>query len=202
MKKGFLFFIALMVLLSATAITFARNTATTTVSISAAGASASGNVATNVSGISGVANNIKLQYSTGAAAPFTHVAPTWNPVITQPGSITAGDLYYFNSTGYAGDMLVTVYITNPSELSQNYSYLNLEINIRSGGSGAWVQSTLADGSPIGTVYLTLVNGFTSFILSGNTAYNISIDGGNYYCIDTDAAGGSLSPSFYLEVQPL
>ncbi len=201
-KKGLIFLMALLILLSATAITFARNTATTTVSISAAGAGSSGNVAVNVSGIAGVANTIKLQYSTGAVAPFTHVAPSWDPVISQPGSITAGDIYYFDSNGYVGDILVTVYVTNPAALSKNYSYLNLVINVRSGGSGAWVQSTLADGSSIGTVYLTLQNGFVSFMLNGNTAYDISIDGGNYYCIDTDAAGGSLSPSFYLEVQPL
>jgi hypothetical protein len=201
MKKGLIFLIALLVLLSATAITFARNTATTAVSITAAGAGGTGEAAKDVSGIATVDTGIKLHYSTGSG-PYVHVAPSWDPVVEQPGSIEAGDLYYFNSTGYTGDVLVTLYVTNPDELAQYYSYLNMQVNIRSGSSGVWTQSTLADGTAIGTVYLTLVNGKLSFILNGGTNYDISIDGGTYYPIDTSGAGGDLSPAFYLEIQPL
>jgi hypothetical protein len=202
MKKGLIFLIALLVLLSVTAITFARNTATTSVSITAAGVGGDGEAATDASGIATVDDGIELQYSTGGAHPYAHVAPTWEPVIEQPGPITAGDLYYFNTTGYTGDILVTLYVTNPYELSKNYSYLNMQVNVRSGTSGAWVQSTLANGDAIGTVYLTLVNGKLTFILSGNTYYDISIDSGTYYPVDVDATGGALSPEFYLEIQPL
>jgi hypothetical protein len=200
MKKGMIFIIALLVLLSATAITFARNTATTAVSITQAGAGGGGEAAQNVSGIAAVPDTIKLKYSTGTDT-FTHVAPTWDPVNEQAGSIRAGDIYYFDTTGYTGDILVTVYITNPYELAKVYSYLDMKLNIRSGDSGAWVQSKLADGTDIGVVYLTLINGKLTFILNGGTHYDISIDGGTYYPINTDAAGGNLSPAFYLEIQP-
>ena len=49
--------------------------------------------------------------------------------------------------------------------------------------------------------LTLSNGFVQFLLDGNAQYDIVITGGDYYCIDTDAVGGDLSPDFYLDVRP-
>jgi hypothetical protein len=200
MKKGMIFIIALLVLLSATAVTFARNTATTAVSITQAGSGGGGEAAQNVSGIATVPDTIKLKYSTGTDN-YTHVAPSWDPVNEQAGSIKPGDIYYFDTTGYTGDILVTVYVTNPYELAKDYSYLDMQVNIRSGSSGAWLQSKLADGTAIGTVYLTLVNGKLTFLLNGGTHYDISIDSGTYYPIDTNATGGSLSPAFYLEIQP-
>ena len=208
MKKGLIFAIALVVLLSATAVTFARDTATESVSISAGGAS--GFAAGSELGASQAVSAVKLKHSTGNSAPYTNVPPTWSPVVGQVGSITAGDLYFLDCTNYAGDVLVTLNITNPSALAKDYEYLNLLVNVWSGGAGVWTtQATNADGSPIYSVgpplvetYLNIQNGNISFILAGSTKYCITVDSGSYHCIDTNATGGSLSPDFYLEIQPI
>jgi hypothetical protein len=194
MRKKLIFAAAVLLLFAATAVTFARDTATTSVSISAVGVSGTGNAVADLYGLQDVPTGIELEYG--------NTAPLWSPVIEQPGSITAGDIYYFNTTDYLGDVMMSLHITNPEELSQNYSYLFMQVNVRNGTSGSWAQSTRADGSEIGAVYLSLNNGYVSFVLSGDTEYSIAIDGGTFYCIDTDADGGSLSPDYYLEVKPL
>lgn len=208
MKKGLIFAIALIVLLSATAVTFARNTATESVSITAAGAG--GYAAGNVQGASQAVATVKLKHSSGGSAPYTNIAPTWSPVIEQAGTITAGDIYYLDCASYLGDVMVTLHLTNPAALAKDYSYLNLLVNVWSGGAGVWTtQATNADGSaiysagsPLVESFLNIINGNVSFVLAGGTHYCITVDSGNYYCIDTDAIGGSLSPNFYLEIQPL
>jgi hypothetical protein len=107
MKKGLIFMIALLVLLSATAITFARNTATTSIAITASGVGGAGEAAGSVSGIGAVDPDIELNYSTGTG-PYVHVAPDWNPVVEQPGSIntisalTAAPIIRLMSTRSAG----------------------------------------------------------------------------------------------------
>ena len=208
MKKGLIFAIALVVLLSATVITFARNTATESVSITAAGVG--GFAAGNAQGASQAVATVKLKHSSGGSAPYTNVAPTWSPVVGQAGSITAGDIYYLDCSAYLGDVMVTINLTNPSALAKDYSYLNLLVNVWSGGAGTWTtQATNSDGSAIYSVgppviesFLNIINGNVTFILAGGTHYCITIDSGDYYCIDTNAIGGSLSPDFYLEIKPL
>jgi hypothetical protein len=199
MKKKFIFVLALILLMTATAVTFAQTTATASVNINAGGTS--GNAAT-IKTLANVGGSIQLKYSTGTGAPYTHVAPEWVPIVEHAGAVTAGDIYYVDAGDYTGDILVTINLTNPEELSLDYSYLNLNVNVWEGSSGDWSQAAEADGSAIGTVYLTLINGSTTFILHGATEYCISLDGGSYYCINTNATGGSLSPDFYLDVSPI
>jgi hypothetical protein len=122
MKKSLWFLIAFVVILSATAVTFARNTATTAVTINAAGFS--GEAVDDLGGISTVASSVRLKYSTGGPV-YVHHNPTWSPIVDHAGEITAGDLYYMNATAYTGDLMVTLYITNPYALTLDYSYLNM-----------------------------------------------------------------------------
>ena len=197
MGRKTIFITAVLLLFAVSAIVFAQTTSATTVTISAGGVS--GELATTKS-LATVGTAIKLKHATGDSAPYTQVGPSWSPVASATGSVTAGDLYAIDTTGYTGDILVTVYLTNGNALSKDYSYMNLQLNVWSGTSGAWIQAPLADASPIGTVYLTLNNGYASFLLNGNKIYDISVDGGSYYCISTSAVGGSLSPTFYVEVK--
>jgi hypothetical protein len=199
MRKKIIFGIALLLLLASTAIAFAQTTAVTSVSI-AAGSSSGG--AADIKTLDSVGTAIALKYSTGIEDPYTHIAPSWDPIVEKPGAITAGDVYYIDCGDYQGDIMATLHLTNASELSLDYSYLDMQINIWEGSSGDWDQATEADNSPIGVVYLTIINGETTFILHGNTEYCLTIDSGSYYCIDTDAVGGSLSPDFYIDVSPL
>jgi hypothetical protein len=199
MKKTLVFVITLVLLLAATAITFAQTTAVASVAISA-GSTTGG--AASIKTLDDVGDTTKLCYSTGSEAPYSHVAPDWSPIVERPGSISAGDVYYVDTTSYTGDVMVTMYLTNASALSLDYSYLDMQVNVWENSGGTWNQATEADDSVIGTVFLTIPNGSASFILHGNTTYCVTIDGGSFYCIDTDAANGSLSPDFYLDVSPL
>ncbi len=198
MRKRFIFAIALVLLLAASAITFARNTATNSVTINLG---AQAGLASNIQTADDYVGANKLKHSSGAG-PYTNVAPTWSPVLGDPGSITAGDLYYIDTQSYTGDVYVTLYISNPDALSLDYSYLNMKANVWYLNGANWDQATLVGPDVIGDVFLTLENGFVSFLLEGNTQYCISLDGGNYYLVDTNALGGDLSPDFYIEVEPL
>jgi hypothetical protein len=201
MKKKMIFAIALLVLLASTAIAFAQTTATTAISIQAG--SSSGGAAV-IKTLNQLDDETGLKYSTGSHGNFTSIAPSWDPVVEHAGAVTPGDLYYIDCGDYQGDVLVTLHLTNASELSVDYSYLDVRVGVYEGDgdTGNWDAATEADNSTIGTVYLTFINGQTTFILHGNTQYCISIDGGDYYCIDTDADGGSLDPKFYLDVSPI
>jgi hypothetical protein len=198
MKKKLIFGIALMLLLAGVGITYATSSASASVTITAGGV---GGVKADVDNIAAVADTIKLKHSTGADAPYTHVAPDWSPVENEAGTVTAGDLYYVDCVGYTGDIQVTVYLTNPGALLKDYTYLNMQINVWEGDSpGPWAQATLADGSAIGTQFITPLNGYYTFLLSGNTHYVISIDDGSFLCKDIDADGGDLSPDFYIDIR--
>ncbi|HXX59367.1 MAG TPA: hypothetical protein VEI27_01675 [Dehalococcoidales bacterium] len=202
MKKKLLFFGVALVLVVLTAVTFARPTSSSTVTITAA---SSGDVSTvqsvGGSGTSGVANTVALQYATGSSAPFTQVSPAWSPAKNASGSITSGDVYYADVTNYTGDVRVNIYLTNSGALSKDYSYLNMKVNVWAGASGAWLQATNVGSGDDANDYLTLNNGVVSFVLAGGTHYDISIDGGSFFCADTTVdSTHSLSPDFYVETK--
>ena len=152
-------------------------------------------------GADGVPNTVKLKYSTGAGALYTHVSPSWTPAKNQAGTITIpGDVYYVDTSNYAGDVKVTIYLTNSGLLAKDYSYLNMSVNFWTGSSGSWTQATPVGDTANATDYLTLDKGSVSFILQGSTHYCISIDSGDYYCVDTTVdSTHDLSPQYYLNV---
>ena len=59
-------------------------------------------------------------------------------------------------------------------------------------SGSWTDENIDE-------YLTLTNGYVSFILSTPKTFTITIDSGIFYCIGSGSSG-SLSPSFYIDVR--
>jgi hypothetical protein len=198
MKKKIIFALVVLLLLGGTAITFSQNSASASVTITAGGNN--GDIST-IKTIADIDTDTGLKYSTGDSGAYTAVPASWSPVVNTAGTVTKGDLYYVDTTGYTGDVLVTVYMTNAGMLVRDYNYLDFQVNVWSGTSGSWTtQATRADGSPIGTVFLTEINGSVNLVLAGATKYCITIDGGSYYCISTSAAGGSLSPAFYIEVK--
>jgi hypothetical protein len=207
-KKKIIFAIAVLILFASTAIAFAMTTATTTIAITAGGDN--GDIATiqtlsTGADLKGTNPDIELKYY-DSVTTNKNIAPEWNPVIDHAENITAGDLYYVDCGEYAGNILVTLHLTNASELSHNYSYLDMRVNIREGSSGSWTQTSEANTSATiadNTVYMSFVDGAVTFILEGGKEYCISIDGGDCYCISTDEShGGSLSPDFYLNVSPI
>jgi hypothetical protein len=200
MKKKLVFLGAALLLITSTTLTFAHNSLAASVSITAAAGDPSIVRSVGGAGADGVANTVGLKYSTGGAAPFTQVPPSWTPVKNKTGAITPGDVYYVDTTNYAGDVKVALYLTNSGLLAMDYAYLNMRVNFWAGASGAWTQATPVGDTANATDYLTLDKGTVSFILLGGTHYCISIDSGDYYCVDTVVDGThDISPQYYLNV---
>ena len=127
-------------------------------------------------------------------------APSWTPVVNTAGGITAGHLYYIDPKDYNGNLLVMLYLTNVGDLAQGYSYLNLGVNFYTTDNATWTEETTVTGTdPDLNYFLTLSNGYVSFIIpAGSTKGVITIDQGAYYCIDDTT--GYLTPRFYIDVR--
>ncbi len=127
-------------------------------------------------------------------------APSGNVFRRSVGSITPGDLFYIDATVGTDDIKVTLHLTNAEELYHSYRYLTLEVGVYvENYSGGWERASGYDGEPVPETFITLQNGYVSFILGGGARYKVTIDGGSLYCITGSASGGSLSPKFYLTV---
>jgi len=110
------------------------------------------------------------------------------------GGVEAGDLFYIDATDNPADIQVILHITNTSELIHNYRYLTLKVGVYTQTSAdQWGKVSIPD------TFITLRNGQVSFTLSGYANYKVTIDGGCFNCITTNADGGSVSPQFFLEV---
>ena len=127
--------------------------------------------------------------------------PSWKAFGKAIGGVEAGDLFYIDATDSQIDIQVNLYITNTQELIHCYRYMNLEVGIYiKDGTGEWEKALSANGEPTPDTFITLRNGQVSFTLAGYANYKVTIDGGCFNCITTNADGGSLSPQFYLEVE--
>ena len=138
-------------------------------------------------------------------ATLTTEEPSWSPAANSGGSINAGNLY--NVTVPAGTIsLVTIYLTNPTSLSLDYEFLNMNISYgtSTGYTHVFTPITHTTGTFNGT-FLSLSNGYVQFEINnalGTSAenYTIGIAGGSFYCLSTSNAAGSLNPSFYITVE--
>ena len=130
---------------------------------------------------------------------LTYNPPSWKPASGSGGSIAAGNLYNVTVSPDTTS-LVTIYLTNPTNLSADYEFLNMNISY---GNGVSVSSGVFSPTFSGTI-LSLSNGYVQFEIanSGSSAlnYTIGIAGGSFYCLSTTATGGSLNPSFYITVE--
>lgn len=208
MRKKLYLVIALLVALAVTVgtFTYTQTSATTGPTISQAGVSGTGAFAT-------VSTIEPLIFDSTYAT--TYESPSWSPSVDAAGSITAGDIYYIDVGTYTGDILVTIYLNNPAALLKDYSFLNMAIGAYGAGYDSQASPTWTwNGSPITqfmtgiyyNYYLTLTNGYVSFILKAsdtatdgtNSYFAITIEGGSYYCISTTA--GDLSPDFYIDIR--
>lgn len=239
--------------------------------VSFAATSDAGSITPTIGGVNGGG------IATVAAA--TSGQPSWTPAASSAGAITAGTLYNIDTTStgtaYSGDLLITLYLTNPDQLVGAYTYLTSLINVKAayntatdeavgtgngtttvftldnapvcGGSetvkvdgtaqtrgtdytinyktgtitftaapaaakavtatykyydstqSTYETACLANGDTVPTSYLTLANGYVSFIVAGDSAgakYRVTVDDGTYYCVTTSVSA-NLSPTYYL-----
>lgn len=115
------------------------------------------------------------------------------------GSIESGELFYIDATDNPADMVATLYLTNPQELVEHYSYFILQVGIYVQTGSGWERATAGDGSPVKDTVLTMKNGRVSFVLPAYGDYMVGIDGGAFYCTRATGNEDSLSPRFFLEV---
>ena len=117
------------------------------------------------------------------------------------GGVEAGELFYIDATDNPTDIQVTLHITNTKELSHNYRYMTLKVEVYvENNSGEWEKPTAGNGEPTPDTFITMRNGQVNYTLSGHANYKVTIDSGSFNCITTNADGGSVSPQFYLEVE--
>ncbi|MDG7034738.1 MAG: hypothetical protein JRM78_00765 [Nitrososphaerota archaeon] len=136
------------------------------------------------------------------AVAWTNENPSWKPATNAGGSITAGNLYNVTVPG-STTSLVTIYLTNPANLSVDYEFLNMNISYGHGVSSVFTPIPQSEGTFNGTI-LSLSNGYVQFEItnsqSGPAIYTIGIAGGSFYCLTTTGPSGSLNPSFYITVE--
>ena len=201
---------ALAVLAVALGVSFTADTGTTSVSVTAGTTSplifpisgASGS--TVPSAVTVTKNN--TQTTTTPGTTTANVLPSWTPAAGAAGSVTAaGDLAVIDgrpaSAGNATNLIVTVYITNLSNLQAAYSSYALPVRVYESttptATGNWSVVSATSG-----LYMTNTGGFLSVNLptATNKYYLISMDtGGSFYTVST-AIAGNLNPSFYFTAQ--
>ena len=127
--------------------------------------------------------------------------PSWTAFGGAIGGVTTpGDLFYVDASGYPGDIVITLHITNTSELIHYYRYLILKVGVYAqAGIDQWQEASGAGGELVPGAYITLRNGQVSVNLPGYMKYKVAIDSGSFYCFTVNADGGSLSPRFYMTV---
>lgn len=199
MTKNALAVFAFLTVAALTSISFAQSSGTTSISVGTLGTSTGGFASVTSAGTSG-------QWGQ---------APAWSPTVGAAGQIPdssvgneAGDLYIIDTGSYPGDILVTLYVNNPAELAQAYTYLNLAIVVYewdstlNSGVGGWKPTPVAGkvGSDYDT-YATLTNGYVSMALARSAnggKYSMGIDSASFYAISNSAS--SLSPKFFVDVR--
>ena len=128
------------------------------------------------------------------------VAPSMTVFGKAIGGVTPGDLFYIDATDNPADIVATLYLTNTQELIHHYRYLILKVGVYAeSASGEWDEASTAYGMPFPDTFVTMRNARVSFTLPGLAKYRIAIDGGSFYCSNTNAEAGSASPQFYLTV---
>ncbi len=113
------------------------------------------------------------------------------------GSTPTGDLFEITpDTGYSGDLLVRVYLTNTAALQKAYNNINLQL---------YLESSVEAGETPNYRTLTPENGLATFNLVGISggSYTLAVTGGTYQLTSRDVqeweSGWAVTPELYLEV---
>jgi hypothetical protein len=119
------------------------------------------------------------------------------------GGVTAGDLFYIDAINNQSDISLDLYITNCDELIHYLRYLILKVAIYiEDAEGQWQQVTSQNETAMPDTYITLQNSPVSFYLPGLARYKVTIESGSYHSLPFHENGGVISPSFYLNAEPL
>ena len=119
------------------------------------------------------------------------------PIVKVTGDVPIGDLFEITPhLDYAGDLMVTLYLTNTGAVNLAYQHLNIK---------AYITESLEAGETPPYQLLSLENGAAVFNIEGGSAasYTVEVIGGGYSLISGDPyqwrEGWSITPEFYCEV---
>lgn len=186
-KSKALILLAIVVVFASTSTAFAFNSN-----------SASVNVKSSSSGVADV-HSQSGTYNPTYRGKYNQSA-NWSVVVGQTGSVSGdgqpGDLYNVTTPGNPDNLRMTLYLNNPAKLSNDYSYLNLNVSVYEKNTSATGNYTLRKSKT-----LALTDGYVTFNVNQTTSgtYSISISGGSFYA-DSNSPNGTLSPSYYLKVR--
>jgi hypothetical protein len=132
---------------------------------------------------------------------------TWSAFGFFKGTIGAGTLFNVNTatSGYTGDVVVTVSLGNADDLVKQYRALSLQLNmVSSNGTDLDINNDNVgrDGDTGDWVMLTLDNGSVSMFPEGQTggdAMTVRVKKGFFITHVAPFAGGSASPMLFCEV---
>ncbi len=125
-------------------------------------------------------STITLTAATGdfASISSNQTVAGWKPFGKLRGPIGAGNLFNVTpTTGYTGDLMVKVYLSNMDELTKNYSFYMMRIQLQN------LAGTAVDSEMI-TQVLSIENGVVSFYwpssnFTPGTTYYVKNLGGTY-----------------------
>ena len=139
-----------------------------------------------------------------ASSLGTGTPSAWSPIEGQSVKVTtSGDIAVIDARGLAGNVFITLTLTNASDLAGAYSYFILPIEIEvfnNANGGSWGSAVVADtANTISVQYLTLSNGFLTFLVDGGSIYGITIPlGGSIFTVNDQQ---QLSPTFQVTTRP-
>jgi hypothetical protein len=115
------------------------------------------------------------------------------------GGVTAGDLFYVDSTNVSQDIYLNLYLTNTDELIHVFRYLTHKVGVYyEVAEGQWEKAPAIGGGDLPYTLLTMRNGVATFTLPGLAKYKVTIDSGSFNCHPAGPAGENIAPLFYLE----
>lgn len=130
------------------------------------------------------------------AAPL-ETTPAMQCWANATSGVTAGDLFFLDTTEAQQDIVVTLSITNTDELVHSFRYMMLKVMVyRQNAEGQWEKAVTADGNTFPNIYVTIQNGAVTFTLPGTANYKVGIESGNVKTNPGAPAG--IQPMFYLE----
>jgi len=221
MKNKLFALVALLLVATVTGVTFAQITATTTTGVGTVGPGGAFADVRTAAQCEPAAITLNWAGEDGAATAGTkttyYTAPAWSPSVDASGQIPTsctltagggytgpGDLYYIDSAGYQGDILVTLYLNNPQDLSKNYTYLNMLVNaysrsvtvvedenVGTGTAGTPTFALALNNAPVVTGTLTVTDGVETFTVASTLAgvdTLSSVEGGSGSLILADGTG--------------
>ncbi|KXA98515.1 hypothetical protein AKJ39_01855 [candidate division MSBL1 archaeon SCGC-AAA259J03] len=134
---------------------------------------------------------------------------TWDAIDDTATGIDNGDLYLINLTDsdYAGELLVTLYMTNPDDVAAKYSYWNAQIDaytLENTWDNLDNKDRLGDwSSDDENIMLSLSQGYVTWRVgrdSEDHLVDIVIEDGSCYTTDSTKTDSKYDPSFYITVQ--